>query len=117
MYIGAAAHVAIALRDLVGQCVEIEPVAQQPLALEFREAGVALGDAARQEVGELRLAQVRPIAGVVGDEHLAGEAPKAKESQIVGGEIGRRDAQAALLHYPSSSNAAWRRRVMVSYST
>ena len=98
MQVRTAAHVAVALRDARRQRVEIEPVAQKALALQLLEARVPVGDASRQQVGELGLAQERPVAGVVGDQDLAGDTPPAEETQVIGSELRQRQRQAALLH-------------------
>ena len=114
----AAPHVAVALRDPRRQRVEIEPVADDSLALEIGEARMPFDDAAGEHVGELALAQQGPVAGVVADEHAARDASPAKESQ----SCPPRCRSASRLRlcgstYPTSSSAAWRRRAMVSCST
>ena len=96
--------------------IEIEAFEQESLALQRLEARVTRRNSTGEQVAELRFAQELPVAGVVGQYELVGDASPTEESEIILRQFQRSQFNAALIHYDaSSSSAAWRLRAMVSY--
>jgi len=79
----ALAYMPIAGGNTIRKGIEIQSVAHESLTLKLLKSWMLGGDAAREKIPELIVAQEEPIAGIIGYQYLARHPTPAEEAQLI----------------------------------